>query len=364
MMNVIVFGDICPVSGQMSLNIASGSDDILIGNLECPLTNKPMPVKKAGPVLYCPENLASKLQTQGFYALSLANNHIRDCGDAAVYNTIKVCGEVGIRTFGAGQTQADALEPLIVERDGLKLGVISFAEREFNYAKKGKAGAAVFDPYESYDRISALKQSVDAVVVLYHGGIEHYIYPTPLLQKKCRKMVDAGADVVLCQHSHCIGTRESYNDGEILYGQGNSVFGYRKGDDSWNYGLIVKIALSKTGAKVDYDVLENKSDGTVILADDNSRNEILGFLEAHSSKINDTTFIEEEWKKFCKRREALYLPMILGFGKNTNRLNRLLGNAIVRLFYSRRQLNIIHNIIRCDAHEEVLETILEEYEFE
>ena len=363
-MNVIVFGDICPVSGQMSLNIASGSDDILIGNLECPLTNIPMPVKKAGPVLYCPENLASKLQTQGFYALSLANNHIRDCGDAAVYNTIKVCGEVGIRTFGAGQTQADALEPLIVERDGLKLGVISFAEREFNYAKKGKAGAAVFDPYESYDRISALKQSVDAVVVLYHGGIEHYIYPTPLLQKKCRKMVDAGADVVLCQHSHCIGTRENYKGGEILYGQGNSVFGYRKGDDSWNYGLIVKLNLSKTNLNVEYDVLENKPDGSVSLVESEVRRKILESLELQSSKIHNPEFIESEWKKFCKERESLYMPLLLGFGKNTNRLNRLLGNAIVRLLYNKRQLNVIHNIIRCDAHEEVLETILEQYNFE
>ena len=363
-MNVIVFGDICPVSGQMSLNIASGSDDILIGNLECPLTNKPMPVKKAGPVLYCPENLASKLQTQGFYALSLANNHIRDCGDAAVYNTIKVCGEVGIRTFGAGQTQADALEPLIVERDGLKLGVISFAEREFNYAKKGKAGAAVFDPYDSFDRISELKQSVDAVIVLYHGGIEHYIYPTPLLQKKCRKMVDAGADVVLCQHSHCIGTRENYKGGEILYGQGNSVFGYRKGDDSWNYGLIVKLNLSKTNLNVEYDVLENKSDGSVSLVESEVRRKILESLELQSSKIHNPEFIASEWKKFCKERESLYMPLLLGFGKNTNRLNRLLGNAIVRLLYNKRQLNVIHNIIRCDAHEEVLETILEQYNFD
>ena len=363
-MRLSVFGDICPFKVDLSLDISHDSGDILIGNLECPLTDNPRTVEKAGPVLYCHPNLASKLVSLGFYGVSLANNHIRDCGDEGVFNTIKVCGESGLRTFGAGSTQDSALEPLIIEKDGLKVGLISFAEREFNYAKKGKAGAAVFDPYESYDRISALKQSVDAVVVLYHGGIEHYIYPTPLLQKKCRKMVDAGADVVLCQHSHCIGTRENYKGGEILYGQGNSVFGYRKGDDSWNYGLIVKLNLSKTNLKVEYDVLENKPDGSVSLVECEVRRKILESLELQSSKIHNPEFIESEWKKFCKERESLYMPLLLGFGKNTNRLNRLLGNAIVRLLYNKRQLNVIHNIIRCDAHEEVLETILEQYNFE
>ena len=363
-MRIIVFGDICPIKGDMSFDISCNGDDLLIGNLECPLTDNPKPVKKAGPVLYCQSTLASKLRTVGFYGVSLANNHIRDSGDDGVFNTIKVCEASGLRIFGAGATQESALEPLIIEKDGLKVGLISFAEREFNYAKKGKAGAAVFDPYDSFDRISELKQSVDAVIVLYHGGIEHYIYPTPLLQKKCRKMVDAGADVVLCQHSHCIGTRENYNGGEILYGQGNSVFGYRKGDDSWNYGLIVKLNLSKTNLNVEYDVLENKPDGSVSLVESEVRRKILESLERQSSKIHNPEFIESEWVKFCKEHESLYMPLLLGFGKNTNRLNRLLGNAVVRLFYNKRQLNVIHNIIRCDAHEEVLETILEQYNFE
>lgn len=363
-MKIYILGDICPLNANLSLEISCSSDDVLIGNLECPLTDNPKPVEKAGPVLYCHPDLASTLSSLGFHAVSLANNHIRDCGDDGVYKTIQACNDSGIKTFGAGQNQESALEPLIIEKDGLKVGVISFAEREFNYAKNGKAGAAVFDPYVSFDRISELKKSVDTVIVLYHGGIEHYIYPTPLLQKKCRKMVDAGADVVLCQHSHCIGTRENYNGGEILYGQGNSVFGYRKGDDSWNYGLMVKVDLSGAKLRVEYDVLENKSDGTVSLAYGDVRSRILETLTVLSSRINNLTFIEKEWVKFCKERESLYMPMLLGFSKNTNRLNRLLKNAVVRLLYNRRQLNIIHNIIRCDAHEEVIETILEQYDYE
>ena len=43
---------------------------------------------------------------------------------------------------------------------------------------------------------------------------------TKILQKICYK----GADLVICQHSHCIGSREDYGKGTIIYGQGNFIF--------------------------------------------------------------------------------------------------------------------------------------------
>ena len=101
-----MFGDICPFKVDLSLDISHDSGEILIGNLECPLTDNPITVEKAGPVLYCHPDLASKLVSLGFYGVSLANNHIRDCGDEGVFNTIKVCGESGLRTFGADAVNA------------------------------------------------------------------------------------------------------------------------------------------------------------------------------------------------------------------------------------------------------------------
>ena len=85
---------------------------------------------------------------------------------------------------------------------------------------------------------------MDYLIVLNHGGIEYYKFPSPLLQRKCREMVKCGADFVVCQHSHCIGTAENFLNGTILYGQGNSVFGYKDNSDSWNNGLLVKLTLS------------------------------------------------------------------------------------------------------------------------
>ncbi len=362
MLRIGIFGDICPIENKEPFRL-SVDTDYVIGNLECPLTDKPHPIKKVGPVLFNPTSFATYLKHFGVSALSLANNHIRDCGDEGIKSTIAACKSNGIQVFGAGENLETAGCPLVLEGSGKKVAFLSFAEKEFNYVAEGKAGAAVFDPYYSLDIISATKKSVDAVVVLYHGGIEHYIYPSPELQKKCRKMIISGADVVLCQHSHCIGTRENYQHGEILYGQGNSVFGYRKGNERWNYGLITYINISDQGVSVNYDVLETDTDGSVSNTSAERFDAIMDRFERESEKIIDSKFIKEEWRQFCYRQKSLYLPLLYGFGTNANRVNRLTNNRLIDILFSRRKKNVTHNIIRCDAHREVLETIFDEYDY-
>ena len=357
-----ILGDICPLQNNHPFNLTI-EGDFIVGNLECALTNCPVPIKKAGPVLFAPTSFTADLKSAGISALSLANNHIRDCGDKGIQSTIEACLQNGIKVFGAAGSKEEAAKPLIVEENGRKVAIISFAEREFNGIREGSSGANVFDPYDSFDIISNVKKTVDAVIVLYHGGIEHYIYPSPLLKKKCRKMVRSGADVVLCQHSHCIGTRETYLDGEILYGQGNSVFGFRKGNDAWNHGLVARIHISESKVKVSYEVLEAKEDGTVSYAQEDVSNKILSKFESESIHVADDSFLDKEWRTFCRKQKSSYLPMIFGLGSNFNRLNRVMKNGFVDAFYSQRQKNVTHNIIRCDAHREVLETILEEYDF-
>ena len=74
------------------------------------------------------------------------------------------------------------------------------------------------DPAEQKDN------KCDYTIVLYHGGKEYYRYPSPNLQRVCRYMIEKGTDLVICQHSHCIGCEENYLSGKIVYGQGNFIF--------------------------------------------------------------------------------------------------------------------------------------------
>lgn len=101
-------------------------------------------------------------------------------------------------------------KPLIYVKNGVKAGVYACAEHELSIIFEKTPTTSPFIPLCRLDHIADLKQKFDYVIVLYHGGKEHYRYPSPNLQKACRKMVDKGADLVVCQHNHCIGCKEKH----------------------------------------------------------------------------------------------------------------------------------------------------------
>ena len=367
--DILIFGDICPDNDYKELfgrNKAQVFDteirhmisdaDFVVGNLECPATKEKEAITKCGPSLKAePEDIAY-LKELGFDAFSLANNHILDYGEKAVKDTIECCESNGLMHFGAGQNAADAAKPIVTEIKGKKIGFISFAEAEFNLAGENTPGANHFDVYTSLDDVAQLKKECDFVILLYHGGIEHYKNPSPLLQKKCRAMVKAGADLVLCQHSHCIGTVEQFQGANILYGQGNSAFGYRKGDTSWNEGFLVSVCLENK--KIRLHLINAKKEG-VALATPEETEERIAELKKASLHLNDEKWIMEQWVKYCQKQEALDLALLYGKGRIFTKLNRMLNNLLIRTIYGRKKQMITMNLIRCEAHHDVVTTILE-----
>lgn len=373
-----ILGDICPVkdtnrgfsSGDPRLILDDGilkmisGSDLTVGNLECAVTSSPKPIKKAGPVLHTPPSSIATLANAGFNALSLANNHIRDCGAEGVNSTIKVCKDYNIATFGAGECQKSAKEPFIITIKNRKIAFVSYAEEEFNAASDHGSGAAILDVYYDFDRMARLRSDVDFLIVLYHGGIEYHPYPSPLLKKRCRRMAEAGADLVLCQHSHCIGSYETYGKATILYGQGNNLFGYRRNNDNWNRGLLVQVKIENDNFSVDFIPCETGSDSVLKLSPRETARLILEELNDRSEKISSDKFIFQQWLDFCERAENLNIPLLLGWNRYLIFLNRKFAGWPLRLIYKRRMRNITHNMIRCESHHEVVRTILEKYNFE
>lgn len=375
MSKILIFGDICPtgdtqeafdrgdrhvVFGEVLPAIEAA--DFVIGNLECAVSDSPKPIRKAGPVLYT--NTQSLTTLKDFDALSLANNHIRDCGDEGVMTAIDICKKMGIVTFGAGKDILSAREPKIIEKNGLKIGLISYAEREFNFATNVRPGACFLDPYYDFDRMRQFRKAVDYLIILYHGGIEYFPYPTPELRRKCRKMVECGADLVCCQHSHCIGTIEEYNKSTIVYGQGNSVFGYRENDDSWNRGLLIEVDIQQNDSSfkphISYRGIVATYSGLKWM--DRSTSKELDRELKERKNASDKT-IEEAWDKFCHDLGRIHLPLLLGWPRFLVAINRLTNNAVIKMMYGRTASNITHNLIRCDAHREVIEHLLSSQNF-
>jgi poly-gamma-glutamate capsule biosynthesis protein CapA/YwtB (metallophosphatase superfamily) len=371
---ITICGDICPTKDTQELFEKGNASalfnntmtliqtaDIAIGNLEFPLIDNGNAVKKTGPILSGKTSFIKVFKDAGFDLLGLANNHIKDLGEEGVLSSIKTCNDSEISTVGAGSNLQNAKKPYSKEINGVKIGLMAFAEQEFNIAGQDVAGANYLDVYYDFDAIREFKNQVDYLIILYHGGIEYYKYPSPDLQKRCRKMIEAGADLVTCQHSHCIGTIENYQAGDIVYGQGNMLFGYRKNDEDWNKGLMLNLELEKNEnkiiSKIDLIPITAKQKGIELLSEKDA-NLVIQQIQQDSRELNNPQKINEMWEEFCSRKTSLYMPLILGFNRLLIHLNRLSGNRLVNLLYSSKRLRVILNVIRCESHYEVLLTSL------
>lgn len=366
--NILIFGDICPEGNHRELfdkgNIREffgkvGREvekaEFVIGNLEAPIINTKNPIKKCGPVLSMTENDLIELKNIGFHAVNLANNHIFDHGKTGLFNTIENLKRNKILYLGAGKEKEEIHEPLIIEIANTRVAILSFAEQEFNVSVDANMGANIFDPYTSILEINRAKSQVDYIVVLYHGGIEYYEYPSPELQKKCRVMCEMGADIVICQHSHCIGTLEEYKDKKILYGQGNAIFGYRENNESWNTGLLINLEVQNK--IVELIPIRATQNGLAILKGEEKAS-VLNGIKQRAKQVNDIVFLEKKWREFAENKSALYMSMVLGKSRVFNKLNRILHNSLLKVFLTDEKIRTCKNLIRCPAHREVLITIL------
>lgn len=333
------------------------TSDFRIFNLEVPLSDQPFPISKFGPNLIAKTSTIHGMKEIGVDLFTIANNHILDHGTKGLYSTMDVLTQNGIRYVGAGKNRNKASEPFYFEKDEIKLGVYACAEHEFSIAADEGAGANPYDPLESFDDVQNIKSNCDYVIVLYHGGKEHYRYPSPELQKVCGKFLKKGADLVVCQHSHCIGCMEQRSEGTIVYGQGNFIFD-DKDNEFWNTSLLIEITLDKTSQSISYIPIVKNGNGVDIALNDEA-DRILSQFYDRSSKLLTPGFVDEEYKKFAEQEIIKYLAVIHGhesllFKLCNKALRNRLRRYVVRRRYTSKDLLGLKNYIECEAHRELI----------
>ncbi len=332
--------------GEEVLNLFQEADFKLV-NIEGVFTDVGHPIDKSGPSIKTSTKSIKGLLPLGLSAVSLANNHSLDYGVDGLKKTVNVFDEYGIPSFGYGETQSEAKRPFIQEINGIKIGIYACAETEFTIVSEHRAGVNPFDELEICDDISDLREKVDYLIVLYHGMKEQYRYPAPYVRKRCRKLVDKGADLVLCQHSHCIGCMEEYKDGTILYGQGDFMF-CRAYNEFRANGLLVSVILPEK--KVDFLPVV-RDENCIHLADEKEKEEILKGFNQRSKEIQQPWFIENQYDAFSKTILYGYDINSLGiFGSILKKLH--LTKLAARCYRKGNDLAQL-NALRCEAHRDV-----------
>ena len=260
-MKILIAGDFCPhdrtavafdnddySSVLAEVRSITMEADYSIVNFECPVvTSDAKPIDKCGPNLCCSPNGVKAIKYAGFDCVTLANNHFFDYGEKGVSETLETLEIQSVDHVGGGINLTKASEVLYKDIKGTRLAVINCCEHEFSIATATSAGSNPLNPVQQYYAIQEARKQADRVLVIVHGGHEHWQLPSPRMQETYRFFIDAGADVVVNHHQHCYGGYEVYNGKLIFYGLGNFCFDKTaKRSGTWTEGYAVLIDFSKS----------------------------------------------------------------------------------------------------------------------
>ena len=244
--------------GFQGVQPAVKGTDLFVVNLECPFTRRGDKIPKNFNFRARPE-LVSALLAGGVGAVSLANNHLMDYGPLGLLDTLETLEQAHLPHFGAGRNLAEARQPAIIERNGLRLAFLGYfflgenniepAEVVATNAKPGVAGhhsdAGLIEGMVREDVASA-KAHADLVIPFFHWGREGSHFPEPYQIRLARAAIDSGAAAVLGSHPHVLQGMELYRGAPIVYSLGNFVFG-GNWDPKNKEGALFKARFSPAG---------------------------------------------------------------------------------------------------------------------
>ena len=193
-------------------------------NLETPVA--PNSSRGSKPFQFdAPIALVQSLKASGVKIVSFANNHVFDQGQPGFAETLQHLREEGLLFVGAASTAQDAWKPVILEKNGIKigwLGMTRWLNGHHNVEQESQPHVA-FLPYPGtgdeatglseaglLDAIKAARAQCDLLLVSIHWGVEYAPEPLPRDVELAHKMVEAGAGAVIGHHPHVLQQIETY----------------------------------------------------------------------------------------------------------------------------------------------------------
>ncbi len=266
--------------------------DLAIGTLNATLSDiTPLTGCRDTFLLVGRSNNADALAQAGFDAMSVATNHIKNCGltncaDQAFLDTLANLRRVGVIPIGAGQNLAEALQPVVFTVRGVRFAIVSLGEIEpIAFASAEGPGIAVLNEENLRASLQAAREMGDVVIALPHWGPEYSLNPNYNQLNYARIAVEAGADLVVGNHTHTVQALHFIDGIPVFYGLGNFMF-----DQDWSLetqqGVILRVSFEGSEfTGFDLVPVHTDGDGRIHVADQEEANEILARIEAASLRL-------------------------------------------------------------------------------
>ena len=204
--------------------------------------------------------------------VGLANNHVCDYGDEGLISTLNTLRDDNMPYVGAGENIDEASKIVYYIVNGKKIAITAATqiERTLHYTKEATKDSPgvikCLDPNKYEAVIKEAKENADYVVAYVHWGTEgrnDYGMDQMFL---AHRFVEAGADVIIGNHTHCLQGLEVYNDVPIYYSLGNFWFDWDAANASMS--AIAEVTIHEDGTSAEYitiAVSEQKDNNFIVL---------------------------------------------------------------------------------------------------
>ena len=361
-MKILIAGDFCPQNRVAQLieeekyqevfgeaMSYTQKADLSIVNLEAPVVeHEAKGIDKCGPCLKGTNKSVAAIKYAGFNVVTLANNHFYDYGEVGVEDTLQACKNHNIAIVGGGKNLKEASKIAYFNINGKTLAIINCCEHEFSIATECTGGSNPLNPIQQYYAILEAKKEADKVIVIVHGGHEHYQLPSPRMKETYRFFIDAGADAVINHHQHCYTGYEMYNGKPIFYGLGNFCFDRGKQVQKfWQEGYMVMLDITDDNIALDLiPYIQARQDAGVKIVND--RTEFDLEIKRFNTIINDDKLLKEEHHKWMDGTSKGYLLAIEPYRGRI--FSRLYARNLLPKFINKKKALVLINYLQCEAH--------------
>lgn len=268
------------------------SADIMMINNEFPYSGRGTPTEGKQFTFRAKPEYASILQEMGVDIVSLANNHAYDYGEEAFLDTLDTLSGIEMPYVGAGCNLEEAACPVYFIAGDMKIAIVSATqiERLDNPDTKGATDATpgVFrclDPAKLLEVVKEAKENSDFVIVYIHWGTENTAEIDWLQRDQAPKIADAGADLIIGDHPHCLQPIDYVNGIPVVYSLGNFWFNSKEVDT-----CLVKAVIDESGLRSLQFVPALQKGCTTTMLHDGEKERVLNYMRSISPGVN----IDEE----------------------------------------------------------------------
>jgi poly-gamma-glutamate capsule biosynthesis protein CapA/YwtB (metallophosphatase superfamily) len=225
------------------------SADVFMLNNEFPFSSRGTPTENKTFTFRADPANVDMYELLGVDVVSLANNHAYDYGEEALLDTFATLEEAGIPYVGAGRNIDEAKKPVYFIANGIKIAVVSATQIERNAVPDTREATATsagvlrcMDPSALLEVIAEAKENSDFVILYIHWGTESQAETDWLQDKQAPVYAQAGVDLIVGDHPHCLQKLDSESGVPVVYSLGNYWFNSKTQNT-----CLVEVGIKKEG---------------------------------------------------------------------------------------------------------------------